>query len=128
MSLPWEILLKRWWRSEQGLFPKHWKEDMIRGLQAVQSRSAATVDRSFAEVELIRLRYRLERVNRKLFEAHQNLGKRIVDHWSGKVKLTEEERNREFRRIGLLLEEQKSLLDEMEEMNQPLHSDDAVSP
>jgi hypothetical protein len=97
---------------------------MIRGWQTVQSRSAAAVDRSFAEVELIRTRYRLEKINRKLFEAHQNLGKRVHNHWSGKGNLTEEERKREFRRIGLLLEEQKLLLDQMKELDQPSHLDE----
>jgi|GEM_PF-4108321 len=128
MSLSWEIFLKRWWKSEEGLFPKRWKEDMIRGWEAVRSGSASAVDRSFSEVESIRLRYRLERVNKKLFEAYQALGKRVVDHWSGKGRLTEEERSREFRRIGFLLEEQKSLLDELKEMNQPSHTDQITSP
>ena len=128
MSLSWEIFLKRWWRSEQGLFPRRWKEDMIRGWQTVQSRSASAVDRSFSEVELIRLRYRLERVNRRLFEAHQSLGKRIVDRWSGKGGLTEEERTREFRRIGFLLEEQKTLLAEIREIDQAPHPDETTSP
>lgn len=126
MGLSWEIFLKKW-RSEQGLFPKRWKEDMIRGWQTVQSGSASAVDRSFSELELIRLRYRLERVNKKLFEAYQNLGKKVVDHWSEKGKLTEEERNREFRRIGYLLEEQKILLDEIKAMNQPSDADEKTS-
>lgn len=101
---------------------------MIRGWQSVQSGSASAADRSFAEIELMRLRYRLERVNRKLFEAYQNLGTRVVDHWSRKGILTEEERNREFRRIGFLLEEQKSLLDEMRAMDPPSHSDQTTPP
>jgi len=97
---------------------------MIRGWETVQSRSTAAVDRSFAEVELIRLRYRLEKINRKLFEAHQNLGKRVHDHWAGKGALSEEERKREFRRIGVLLEEKKLLLDQMKELDQPPHPDE----
>ncbi|WDT72011.1 MAG: hypothetical protein MPW17_03965 [Candidatus Manganitrophus sp.] len=101
---------------------------MIRGWQAVQTRSASAVDRSFAEAERIRIRYRLEKTNRKLVEAHQTLGKRVHDHWSGKGNLTEEERKREFRRIGLLLEEQKILLDQMKEMDQPSDPDEKVSP
>lgn len=128
MALSWEIFLKKWWKPERGLFPKHWKEDMIRGWEAVQTRSASAVDRSFAEAERIRIRYRLEKTNRKLFEAHQTLGKRVHDHWSGKGNLTEEERKREFRRIGLLLEEQKILLDQMKEMDQPSDPDEKVSP
>lgn len=101
---------------------------MIRGWQAVQSRSASAVDRSFAEIELIRIRFRLEKINRKLREAHQNLGKRVHDHWSGKGNLTEEERKREFRRIGLLLEEQKILFEQMKEMDQSSGPDEKVSP
>ncbi len=128
MALSWEIFLKKWWKPDHILFPKHWKEDMIRGWQTVQARSAETVDRSFAEAELIRLRYRLEKISRKLLEAHQNLGKRVHDHWSGKGNLTEEERKREFRRIGILLEEQKILLDQMKEMNEPSSPDEKVSP
>lgn len=101
---------------------------MIRGWQTVQSRSASAVDRSFAEVELTRIRYRLEKINRKLLEAHQNLGKRVHEHWAGKGSLTEEERKREFRRIGLLLEEQKILLDQMKELVQPARPDDNDRP
>lgn len=129
MALSWEIFLKKWWKSEQSLFPKHWKEDMIRGWQTVQSRSASAVDRSFAETELIRMRYRLEKINKKIFEAQQNLGKRVHDHWSGKGNLTEEERKREFRRIGLLLEEQKTLLDQIRGLlDQPSDPDKKASP
>ncbi|WDT80589.1 MAG: hypothetical protein MPW14_01985 [Candidatus Manganitrophus sp.] len=128
MALSWEIFLKSGGNRSGGLFPKHWKEDMIRGWQAVQTRSASAVDRSFAEAERIRIRYRLEKTNRKLVEAHQTLGKRVHDHWSGKGNLTEEERKREFRRIGLLLEEQKILLDQMKEMDQPSDPDEKVSP
>lgn len=128
MALSWEIFLKKWWKSEQGLFPKHWKEDMIRGWQTAQTRSASAVDRSFAEVELIRIRYRLEKINRKIVEEYQNLGKRVHDHWSGKGNLSEEERTREFRRIGLLLEEQKILLDQMKEFDQSPHPHEKISP
>lgn len=128
MVLSWEIFLKKWWKTEPGLFPKHWKEDMIRGWQTVQARSESAVDRSFAEVELIRVRYRLEKINRRIFEANQNLGQRVHEHWSGKGSLTEEERKREFRRIGLLLEEKKILLDQMKELDQPTRPEEDVSP
>lgn len=128
MALSWEIFLKKWWKPEQGLFPRRWKEDIIRGWHAVQSRSASAVDRSFAEVELIRIRFRLEKTKKKLFEAHQSLGKRVHDHWSEKGNLTEEERKREFRKIGLLLEEQKILLDQMKEIDHAAHPDEKMSP
>lgn len=101
---------------------------MIRGWQTVRSRAASGVDHTFTHVELVRIRYRLERVNRRLFEAYQNLGKRVVDHWGGKGSLAEEERKREFRRIGLLLEEQKHLIEQIRELNQSTASEEKSAP
>lgn len=122
----WDLFLKKWFKAES-LFPRRWKEDMIRGWQAVRSKAARGVDQTFSNVELARTRYRLERINRRLLEAYQGLGKRALDHWTGKGALTEEERKREFRRIGLLLEEQKNLIEQIRELDQPPPSEESLS-
>lgn len=121
MLFSWRGILKEW--SEVDKRAKQWKEDLIRGWREIQSAAAPLADRSFAEVEALRLRYRLERADRKLFEACQAFGRRISESWAGEgMLLTEEERKVESRRIGLLLDEKKRLMDQMREMETFLSS------
>jgi len=111
LSLPQR--LKEWLKSKQ------WKQDAVHGWNAVQSAGSSIADRSFKEGESLRLRYRLARVNERLFQAYRTFGKKVLDHWSLVYVLTEDERKREFRRIRLLLEEQKNLLDQTHELHDP---------
>jgi hypothetical protein len=106
-------ILKEWWKSKQ------WRRDAVQGWSMIESAGSSVADRSFKEVEFLRLRYRLERINQKLFQAYQSFGKKVVDHWASVYILTEEERKREFRRIHLLLEEQKKLADQLDELKEP---------
>lgn len=108
--------LREWLKS------KPWKRDAVHGWNRLQSASASVVDRSFKEVESLRLRYRLERINQKLFLAYRSFGKKVADHWSLAYPLTEDERKRELRRIHLLLEEQKIITDQIHELDDPAFS------
>lgn len=107
-------MLKEWLKS------KRWKQDAIRGWSKLQASGSTMTDRSFREVELVRLRYRLERIGEKLARAYQSFGKKVVDHWASVYVLTEDERKRDFRRIHLLLDEQRKLTDEIRELAEPL--------
>lgn len=113
MGMSLQQVLKEWLRSKQ------WKEDVSHGWSKLQSAGSSVADRSFKEVELLRLRYRLERVDQKLFQAYQSLGKKVTDHWAAVYILTDDERKREFRRIHLLLDEQKKLTDQIQELQEP---------
>jgi hypothetical protein len=111
ISLP--QILKEWLKSKQG------KRDAIQGWSLIESAGSSVADRSFKEVESLRLRYRLERINQKLFQVYQSFGKKVMDHWASVYPLTEEERKREVRRIHLLLEEQKKITDQIHELKEP---------
>ena len=113
MALSLRQILKEWLTS------RRWKRDAIRGWKVLESAGSSAADHSFKEVEALRLRYRLERIDQKLFQVYQSFGKKVVDHWSSVYILTEEERKREFRRIHLLLEEQKKITDQIHELNEP---------
>ena len=114
MRFTWQGILKEW----QGVEKKslQWKEDLVRGWREIQSAAAPLADRSFAEIEALRLRRRLDRIDRRLFEAYQALGRRVSESWAGENLLAEEERKRESRRIDLLSEERKRIVDQMREM------------
>ncbi|MFY9269872.1 MAG: hypothetical protein WAO55_09025 [Candidatus Manganitrophaceae bacterium] len=127
MASSWNIFSKKWWRWEPGLFPKRWEESILRGWQVVREGKGLVVDRSIAEGERLRLLYRLDRTDRKLHEAYRLLAKRVLDQWAGKGRLSEEERKREFSRIGLLIEEQKKLQQEISELEASPQSDDQKS-
>ena len=114
MRFNWQGILKEWQRMEQR--SQRWKEDLVRGWREIQSAAAPLADRSFAEIEALRLRYRLDRIDRRLFEAYQTLGRRVTESWAGENLLSEEERKRDSRRIDLLSEERKRIMDQMKEM------------
>lgn len=108
--------LKAWLNS------KPWKRDAAYGWSRLQSVGSSVVDRSFREAESLRLRYRLEKINQKLFLAYRSFGKKVADHWSLAYSLTEDEKRRELRRIHLLLEEQKKITDQIHELDDPAYS------
>lgn len=116
MGMSLHQMLKEWLKSKQ------WKQDVIQGWSQLQSAGSSVANRSFKEVESLRLRYRLERVNQRLFQAYQSLGKKVVDHWASVYILTDDGRKREIRRIHLLLDEQKKLTDQMQELQEPILS------
>jgi hypothetical protein len=86
MFFSWQGLFKEWMRIEERTH--QWREDAVRGWRELQSNAAPLADRSFAEVESLRLRYRMDRIDQK----------------------------RESRRIELLSEEKKRLIDQISEM------------
>jgi hypothetical protein len=119
MPFLWQTLLGKWLKLDYAALSKQWKEDLVRGWNILEWGGASMADLSFREVELLRLRYRLEKVNERLFQAYQTLGKKVMDYWAeAHPSLTEEERKREFRRIDLLLEEQKKILDQIRELQE----------
>ncbi len=97
---------------------KSWKEDASRGVKRLQTAGASVVERSFEEVELVRLRYRLEKIDQELFEAYQVFGKKCIDHWTKGRHLTEVERKRECRRIEKMDDEKKKILGQIRELKE----------
>lgn len=97
---------------------KSWKQDAARGVKRLQTVGTSVVERSFEEVELVRLRYRLEKIDQELFEAYQVLGKKCIDHWTKGRNFIEVERKRECRRIHQVDEEKKKILNQMQELKE----------
>lgn len=114
MNASLKQILKDWWKTKQ------WKTDAARGWEKLQATGASAADRSFKEIELVRLRYRSERIGVKLFETYQALGKKVADHWAGIHLLVEDEKKRDMRRIRLLLEEQKKTAEQIRELEEPI--------
>lgn len=115
MLFSWQGFLREWLKAEKRA--RRWGEDAARGWRELQSGAVSWADRSFAETEALRLRYRADRIDRKVFEAYRALGRRVSESWAGEGSaLTEEERKRESRRIELLLEERKKIMDQIGEM------------
>lgn len=114
MFFSWQGFLKEWLKAEERA--RRWGGDAVRGWRGLRSGAVSLADRSFAEAETLRLRYRADRIEQKLFEAYQALGRRVSESWAGEGNpLTEEERKGASRRIELLLEERKKIMDRIGE-------------
>lgn len=90
-----------------------WKEDLSRGLHMLFTGGAFLADRSFSEIDSIRLRRQLEQVEEKLSFVYQNLGKKSVDHWNQHKNLEEKEKDLIFQQIDTLLQEQEKLMEQI---------------
>ncbi len=90
-----------------------WKEDLGQGLTTLLNGGIFFADRSFSEIETIRLRHQLEQVEEKLFRAYQSLGKKCMDHWNHHQELDEKEKNRIFQQIAVILKEKEKLMDQL---------------
>lgn len=90
-----------------------WKEDLSRGVRVLFTGGALLADRSFSEIETIRLRRQLEQVDEKLSLAYRMLGKKSMDHWNHQKALEEKEKNKIFRQIDTLLQEQEKLTEQI---------------
>ncbi|HIE65094.1 MAG: hypothetical protein ABGX83_10880 [Nitrospira sp.] len=102
---------------------KSWKKDVARGMKRLQTAGTSVVERSFEEVELVRLRYRLEKIDQELFEAYHLLGKKCLDHWMKGRSFIEVERKRECRRIHQIDEDKKKILNQMRELKESSNED-----
>ncbi len=115
----------------QGLFSKNkWTEDLKRGLVVLQSGGVAVVDRSFAEVELHKLRGHLEVCEEKLDQCFQMLGQKSMAHWKNQQKLDEKEKASLFAQIETLKAEKEKLRAAMTALLTPVdeHSPPDTSP
>lgn len=121
----------------QRLFSKTtWTEDLKRGLTVLQSGGTAVVDRSFAEIELHKLRRRLEDCEEKMDQCFQMLGQKSMAHWKNKQEWDEKEKEGLFAQIETLEAEKEKLLATMTALITPLDADppdttdttDPVSP
>lgn len=120
MSLSIKGFGRRWLQFVERLVSRTtWKEDLIRGLELLKTGGESTVDRSFAEVELIRLRRHLAQVDDKLTLAFQALGKKCMDHWTNQQVLDEKEKSRAFSTIETLKREREQVLDQIAAMKTP---------
>ena len=109
--------IKEWLSLGKRLLSRtSWKDDASRGMKRLQTAGTSVVDRSFEEVELVRLRYRIQKIDQELFEAYQLLGKKCVDHWTKGRNFIEVERKRECRGINHLDEEKEKILSQMQEL------------
>lgn len=90
-----------------------WKEDLSRGLKMLFTGGTALADRSFSEIEIIRLRRQLEQVDEKLSLAYRTLGKKSMDHWNHRQELDEKEKNRILGQIDTLIQEKGKIMEQI---------------
>jgi len=109
------------------LFRKSWKKDAALGIKRLQTAGTSVVERSFEEVELVRLRYQLEKKDQELFEAYQILGKKCVDHWTKGRHFIEVERKLECRQIHQVYDDKKKILSQIDELKESSNEDAAES-
>ncbi len=86
-----------------------WKDDLSRGFHMIFTGGVFLADRSFSELETIRLRRQLEQIEEKLSLVYLRLGKKSMDHWNHRQNLDEKEKNKIFQKIDSLLQEQEKL-------------------
>ncbi len=103
-----------------------WKEDLSCGIKALFLEGSSVADRSFSELELIRLRYQLQQLEEKLGDAYQVLGKKSMEHWEHQQDLDEKEKTRLFRQIDLLEKEKDRITEQMEAEKNPSKQDIAT--
>ncbi len=96
-----------------------WKEDLGRGIETLLNGGALLADRSFVEIETIRLRREMDQVEEKLFQAYQSLGKRCMDHWQHDQELDEKGKNKAFQQITALFLEKEKLKDQLAAAKNP---------
>ena len=90
-----------------------WIDDLRRGVNAVLTGSAFIVDRTYSEGELIRLRYQLDKVEEKLSQAYQALGKKGMAHWHHHQELDEKEKKKLLSKVETICVEKERLLEQM---------------
>ncbi|VAX32418.1 hypothetical protein MNBD_NITROSPIRAE01-317 [hydrothermal vent metagenome] len=90
-----------------------WKEDLSRGLRTLFTGGVFLADRSFSEIEIVRLRRQREQIEEKLVLAYHMLGKKSMDHWKHRQNLEEKEKNKIFQQIDDLLHEQEKFKEQI---------------
>jgi len=90
-----------------------WKEDLSRGLRMLFTGGVFLADRSFSEIESIRLRRQREHIEEKLALAYRMLGKKSMDHWNQRQHLEEKEKNKIFQHIDDLLQEEEKVTEQI---------------
>lgn len=86
-----------------------WKEDIQRAFACLKAEGTAAADRSFAQLELMKLRRRLDEIDEKLALAFQSLGKKSLDHWTHQQRLDAKEKNKAFVTIDTLKKEREKV-------------------
>lgn len=96
--------------------PERWKEDIIRGVRMLRSGTLWMAHRSIAEAERIRLTLQCHQIHQQLIQSYESLGKRVMEHWEGVLPLSPDEKGSVFQEIGLLLREQKKLMEQIRDI------------
>jgi hypothetical protein len=100
------------WRAQQ----QSWYPDLVQGILLTRERLIRMPAEAFSRIEEIRLGYRLMKIKKRLFDMYQILGRQTMDCLTGNAPLiSEEEMERTYQRIALLLEDQRRMEAEIEE-------------
>jgi len=101
-------------------------QDFIRGVSAVRVLIKMAPEQAFMEMEKIRLRHRLARINKRLFNAYRKLGEQGINDFGGvsdfeaTVACGSERRQRmqlHYQQIEKILKDQKEVLTEIVQAN-----------
>ena len=102
-------MLLRWRRLRQ---------DLVAGFAVVRQGTATAVNRSLEEVELLRLKFRLDALEAEIKELYHSAGERafhLVERETGGL-LKEKDLIRVFEKIDRLVEEENRIRFEMEQV------------
>jgi hypothetical protein len=100
------------------LFKKgRWYHDFTRGVAFFQIRITALPRQAAFEAERIHLTYRLQKIDKKLFNTYRMLGQQAVDCITGRAPLVlEEELQRLYQQIRQILNDRKKAELELAEL------------
>jgi hypothetical protein len=91
--------------------------DFTRGVFVVRDQLVAAPDHIFLTIDTIRLQHRLSRINKKLFEAYKRLGEQGIEYFNGNFpRIAAEEIEQIYHQIEMILEDQKRVIAEIEEV------------
>ncbi len=114
------LLFNRFKKMVTLLEKSHWYNDFVRGVTHVRIQMSQVPEAAFSEMDRIRLSYRLTKINKRLFNAYQILGQQAIDCFVGNApSVSEEELERLYQQIEVILEDQKKTEAEIEELGAP---------
>lgn len=100
----------------------NWYQDFISGVRQVRILFRLMPEQVFSELQRLRLTARLTRINRKRFDLYLRLGQRVIDGQTGSAPpASEDDLKQIYQQIELVLEEQKQVKDEIEELREYGH-------
>jgi small-conductance mechanosensitive channel len=94
------------------------RHDLATGFAVVQRGSATAMNRSLEEVELLRLKFRLDAVEAEIKERYHSAGERafhLIERETGAL-LKEKELMRQFEKIDELVQEENRIRFEMQQV------------